>query len=281
MEQSKQISLGITFLVCCCVLIWLLVARLPWNPEVDTPEPHPYITMAAEPDEEFIDVEVLPPVKAYDESDAPALTEEDMFNESQIAPQTGVDLTTQGKVDKPAQVVTQQKPSPVVEKKQPSSPKPAAAIENQKAQEEKALAQRTKNNVVNSFANANNKNNAKNGTNDEGNAGRKDGDSNSAASPNSKGTTAGISSGTVGGGWKMPAYSRNIPSNEVGSVTFEVAVNRDGSIGKITQISNNGLTSATIAKCRQEIQRHKFSHTDMATAQPATARVTFTFKDPS
>ena len=79
----------------------------------------------------------------------------------------------------------------------------------------------------------------------------------------------------------MPSYSRNIPSNEVGRVTFEVKVNRDGSIGKTTQIDAIGLTSATIAKCRAEIQRHKFTHPNPETAEPATARITFSFVDPS
>lgn len=273
LTQSQQISAGITFLVCLYILLMLLLTKMSWNPVLDVPAPHTYIAMEA-PEEEFIEVEVLDPVPNGEEA-APALTPEELNNEAQPAPPTGVNLSTQGKPDQPVHEVTQKTPSPIKEVQQPTKPHPAAAVTNQKEQEEKATAQRTQSAVNNAFANAKNKNNAVNGTNDNGNAGKTTGDVTSAG-----GTSSGVSSGTVGGGWKMPLYSRNIQSNEIGSVTFEVVVNSDGSVGKITQIANNGLTSATVAKCRAEIQRHKFTHQTPAEAQPATARVKFTFQDP-
>lgn len=279
LSQSQQISAGITFIICLFLLLSLLIIKMAWNPAVDTPEPDPYITMAVE-EEEFIEVEVLKPQTVGDEDVAPALTPEDMNNEAQPAPQSGTDLTTQGKTESPVQPVTQNKPSPATEKPRQTTSKPAAAIDNKKEQEEKALAQRTQNTVNNAFANANNKHNATNGSKDEGFAGKASGNPDSGAGPKANGTKAGSATGHAGGGWRIPAYSRNIPSNELGSVVFEVVINADGSVGKITQISNNGLTSATIAKCRAEIQRHKFTHPNIAEAEPATARITFNFQDP-
>lgn len=239
-------------------------------------EPDPYIAMAM-PDEEFIDVEVLKPVGDGPEDVAPALTPEDRFDDSQVAPESGTNLTSQGPVDKPAKTVTSRKDSPLTEKQQPKTP-PASAVDK-KAEEEKALAKRTENLTKNAFANAESKGNAQNGKKDEGTAGKKDGNPDSAGSPSATGKRPGVS-GTVGGGWKMPEYSRNIPSNEVGKVTFEVKVNSNGTVEKITQIDNSGLTSTTIARCREEIKRHRFTHPHPETAEATTARVTFTFVDP-
>lgn len=279
MDRNQQIAAGITFLICCCLLIWLVVAKLAWDPVIYPPQPRAEITMAVADDEEFVEVEVMKPNLSGDEQSAPAMTPTELNNESQPAPQSGPDLTSQGEVGTPKQTVTQRRESSVKETAKPSPAKPASAIDR-KAEEEKALAQRSNNTVSNAFANANNKNNALNGKKDEGNAGKPDGNPDSAASPSAKGTKAGSTEGTVGGNWRMPAYSRNIPSNEVGEVTFEVVVNKDGSVGKITQISAKGLTSDTISRCRAEIQRHRFTHASPETAEATTARITFRFRDP-
>lgn len=276
-DASKQIAVGITFLISCAIVIWLMITKLSWNDFALVAGPKSEITMVELPEEEFMEVEVMPLPGGETDPSAPALTPEDIDNEAQPAPQTATDLHTQGVKGNPVQTVTQKQPSSVQEQQKPTSTKPAATVDNKKADEEKAAAARTRNAVNNAFANAGNRNNALNGTKDEGLAGSKAGNSAASSGPNAKGS----STGTVGGGWRMPVYSNTIPSNEVGSVTFEVAVNRDGSVGKITQISNKGLTSATIARCRAEIQRHRFTHGNPETAEAATARVTFTFQDPS
>ncbi len=284
MDHSRQIAAGLTFLVCCLLLIWLLLAKLGWDPgQVWPPEPDPYIAMADEPDEEFLEVEVVPPpmpVKGIEPA-APAQTPEDMDAEAQPGPESGTDLATQGPVDRPTKTVTTPKPSPVKVKQEPNPAKPSAAVENARKKEEKALAQRTNNTTKNAFAKAENKNNANNGTKDEGNAGRKNGNPNSAGAAKSTGNKPGSATGTVGGQWNMPKYSQTIPSNEVGSVTFEVVVNKDGTPGKIQAIDNKGLSSETIARCRAEIKQHRFTHPNPSEAEPATARVTFRFRDPS
>lgn len=275
--DSRQIAAGVTFLICCLLVIWLLVAKLGLTQAQQlVAEERPFVSMVTD-EEEFLDVELLKPTTTGEDY-APAQTPEDLDNEAQAGPQTGADLTSQGEQGDPVQTVTQQKPSPIKEQPKPTTAKPATPVDN-KAEQEKALAAQTKNNLANAFANAQNKNNAQNGTKDEANAGRTSGNPASSAGANATGKRPGID-GTVGGGWKMPVYSRNIPSNEVGKVVFEVIVNRDGSVGKITQIDANGLTSATIAKCRAEINSKRFTHPNPDTAEPTTARVIFTFVDP-
>lgn len=85
--------------------------------------------------------------------------------------------------------------------------------------------------------------------------------------------------GTVGGGWKFPSYSKNIRSNEEGVVTFDVEVRKDGSVGRFIRVKNNGLSESTIMNCKNEIIRHRFTHSNPAEAKPATASITFTFKE--
>lgn len=280
LDTPKQISIGVTFLVVVILLLWLLFTKLDWTPIQQLVDDGPHITMAEFDEEEFIDVEVeVPPITGQTES-APAYTPEDVKNESQPAPQTGVNLSTQGKVDHPAQTVTTPKPSPVKEQQKPTPEKPAAAVKNEKEEAQKALAQQTNNKLANAFANAQNKNNAKSGTADNGPSGSATGNPNSAASGDAKGTSVGIEDQSVGGGWRFPNYSRNIQSNEVGFVRFEIQVRQDGSVGNVTQIGGKGLSKTTINKCIAEIKSKKFTNSNMATAEPATARLTFRFVDP-
>ena len=276
-DTSKQIAVGITFLLCCVLLILLSVIKMTWSAD-DQPEPDPYIALAEIPEEEFIEVETLKPQIVGNETSAPAQTPENLDNESQPGPQSGMDLSTQGRTGEPAKPTTQQQQSPVQEKPQKNTSQTGAAVDN-KEKEKEEISQRTNNQVANAFANVNNRNNAQNGNKDDDNAGRQNGNPQSAAGPNATGTKVGVDT-KVGGGWKVPAYSRSIPSNEVGSVTFEVEVKQDGSVGRIVQTSNNGLSSATIGRCRDEIKRHKFKHTNLETAQETTAYITFTFQDP-
>lgn len=280
MQQSRQIAAALTFLVCGLILVWLFLAKLRVTPLPWPVEEAGHISMAELPEEEFIEVKTLVVPTGGDDANAPAFTPDDMDNASQPAPESGTDRTTQGAPDTPVKEVTQKNPSPVQQQQKPTPATPAAAIDNKKAEEEKKLAQQTQSTVSNAFAKTTNKNNALNGTADDGNAGKKSGNVNSTASPDAKGKKAGSATGTVGGGWKIPAYSRSIPSNDAGSVTFEVVVEQDGSPGKISVTSNRGLSDATIEKCRQEIRSHKFTHSNMETAHSTTARITFTFRDP-
>ena len=277
-DQSKQLAVGVTFLVCLLLLFILLFCKLGWALAPSEPPEGPKIVMS-EFEEEFIDVDVEVPPVVGQEQNAPSYAEEDVDNESQPGPQSGVNLNSQGKVGDPAQTVTTAKPSTVKEQQKPTPDKNSAAIQNQKDQANKALAEQTNNKVKNVFANAQNKNNSQNGTKDNGPSASNTGNPNSSANKNAKGTTVGVT-GTIGGKWKIPNYSRSIPSNENGSVTFEVQVRKDGSVGKVTQTKQQGLSSATISRCKSEIQSKKFTNTNMATAEPATAYITFTFTDP-
>ena len=279
LDTPKQISIGVTFLVVVILLLWLLFTKLDWTPIQQLVDDGPHITMAEFDEEEFIDVEVeVPPITGQTES-APAYTPEDVKNESQPAPQTGVNLSTQGKVDHPAQTVTTPKPSPVKEQQKPTPEKPAAAVKNEKEEAQKALAQQTNNKLANAFANAQNKNNAKSGTADNGTSGSATGNPNSAASGDAKGTKPGVTVDLPGGEWKFPSYSRNIQSNNLGSVKFSVYIDESGKVTKIVQQGGSALNEKTISQCRNEINKHKFIYVGKSTPTPAIATVTFTFVD--
>lgn len=275
MDQSKQIALGITFLISCALILWLLLTKLAWNPfEKDATDTELFFAVLEEPQEEMPDMPYIPPVKGEETGEA-AQTPEDANEESRPAPQTGTNLTTQGAVDKPVQTVTQQKPSPVKEVQKPTPSKPAASVDK-KAEEEKALAQQTRNQVSNVFANAQNKGNASNGSKDEGVSGKTTGN---PTATGGTGTSASVSGQIGGKGWRIPNYSKNIKSNITGSVRFNVEVKKDGSVGKVTYGSTK-LSQTTINDCIAEIRRHKFINSDPENAEPTTAYITFTFVDP-
>lgn len=283
MDRNKQIAAGVTFLVTVAAIIWLMVAHISWDQPWPV-QPDPYIEIAAAQPEEFIEVEVEKPRPVHgDRASAPALTPENMDNQSQPAPETGVNIKSQGPAGDPAKTVVTNRTSPV-QKKQKEQPAKAGNPEQKEKdleqERQQATARRTQNETKNAFGKATAQNNALNGKEDTGNAGRVNGLEGSAGRPDSKGTSKGSYRGTVGGGWKMPVYSRNIQSNEAGSVTFEVSVNPDGTPGTITRIGGSGLSDATVAKCQAEIRQKKFTHPAPETARATTARITFTFQDP-
>lgn len=282
MDSSKQIAGGITFLLCAAIVIFLMLAKLAWDPARPwPPKPDPYIEMAF--DEEFVDVIELPKPQLVNsqEAAAPAMTPEDIDDPSRLAPETGTALTNAGiPGESPAKVVTSEQPSPVQTEKKEQPKKPGPTVDPEKQRQE-AIAKQTRADMKNVFANAANKGIANNKDGDKGKAGKTNGNPRSAGSATSNSTKPGVNVRGLGkSGWKAPAYSNKIPSNEVGHVTFEVTVNPDGSLAKIVKIDGKGLTDATIARCRAEIQRHRYTYNGTGTAQSVTARVTFTFNDP-
>lgn len=281
MDSSKQIAAGITFLLCGAIVVFLMLAKLAWDPARPwPPKPDPYIEMTF--DEEFVDVVELPKPRLVNsqETAAPAQTPEDLDNPSRLAPETGTNLANAGKTgESPAKVVTSDRPSTVqAEKKE--QPKNTGPTVDTKKQRDEATSKRSKAVVNNAFAKAKNKGNANNKNGDEGKAGKTTGDPKSAGSAKSDSTKPVDVTGLDNSGWQIPAYSKNIPSNEVGMVQFEVPINPDGSVGKIVTIKNSGLSEATIARCKAEINRHRYVHTGKKPAQSTTATVTFRFKDP-
>ena len=275
MDQSKQIAIGVTFIVSCLLLLWLLLTKMSWNPlSMVTTSADLYMTPLEEPEEEFIEVKVTPPVQGKEIAEA-TQTPDDLNEESQAAPPSGTNLKTLGPVDKPSQVVTQTKPSPIKEVQRPTPAKPAATVDK-KAEEEKALAEQTRNKVNNAFANAANKGNATNGTTDVGTTGKQDGNPNSGGST---GATASVEGQVGGDGWIIPPYSKNIKSTMTGKVTFTVEVKQDGSVGTV-RAGATKLPASVVKACMAEIKSKKFRNRNPETAQPATAYITFTFVDP-
>ena len=273
MDRNKTIAVIITVLIAVLILLWLFMARLSWKPQVWPPEPDPYIAMLSVDEEEFIEVDLMPRMTPGDNA-APAFTPEDLNNESQPGPQTGNNTSTQGPKADPTPQQTQQHESPVKTNPKPNPEKPGASTENNNPEQE-ARSQQTRNEMANAFAQTQNRGNAQNGRQDTGNAGTTQGNPSSAAGPAATGTGEGI----VTGGWKMPTYSRKIPSTEVGEVKFTVEVKKDGSIGTITH-GTTRLSPQTIAACEAEIRKHNFTHSNPAKAESATAYITFKFVNP-
>lgn len=281
-DTPQRISLSVTLVVCVLIFLWLVFTNLDFTPIQRMINEGPHISMEEiEVEEEFVEVEVheIPPVVGHEDA-APALTPEKIVQESQSAPQSGVNQTTQGKVEHPTQTITTPKPSPVKIKQEPTPPKPAAAVANPQEDAKKTLAQQTNNKVANAFAKPENKNNAQSGIKDDQQAGSDKGNPNSSASPNSKGAKPGVTVDLPGGQWKFPNYSTNIQSNNVGSVTFSVDINEEGKVVKVSQKGVSALDKGTIAKCKAEIEKHNFTYIGKSDPIPARATVTFTFVDP-
>lgn len=277
MDSSKQIAAGITFLVGLIVFLWLILTTLEWSYE-EYEARQEFLNLSYD-SEEFIEPELLRvPVTSADEASAPALTEKFENNPSQPAPETGTALSSQGKSGDPAKTVVSEQPSPVQKKSEPQPTNPGNPSKTN-PDNAKISAAQTKQ-MTNAFATADAKNQAINKNGDTGLAGNVNGKPDSAGNPKSKSTRPGRGTAVVGGSWKAPAYSRNIQSNEVGSVIFAVKVNADGSVGDIKERGGGGLSKATKDRCRAEIKSKKYIHPNPAKAQPAEATVTFIFEDP-
>jgi len=281
MDSSKQIAGGITFLLCAAIVIFLMLAKLAWDPARPwPPKPDPYIEMAF--DEEFVDVIELPKPQLVNsqEAAAPAMTPEDIDDPSRLAPETGTALANAGTPgESPAKVVTSEQPSPVQTEKKEQPKKPGPTVDPEKQRQE-AIAKQTRADMKNVFANAANKGNANNKDGDKGKAGKTNGNPRSAGSTKSNSTKPGPSIGDIPSGWQKPTYSNKIPSNELGSVLFNITVNPDGSVAKITQVGGSKLSSTTIQRCKTEIMSKRYIYNGKEPAQSFNTDVTFTFIDP-
>jgi outer membrane biosynthesis protein TonB len=282
MKRSKEISALITTFIVALIAMWLVTAKLHWNPSKPwPPEPEPYIELAQE-EETFVEPEHIPlPEKTPGDLAAPAKLEEPSHVDSKLAPETGTSLENVGKKATPAKEVTTKKESPVkVEKKE--QPKTQGPAVDTKKQEQEATAKKTNASVSNAFANASAKNNANNGKNDDGKSGRPDGKTDSAGPSNSNSVTSGVQKGTVGGGWMFPEYSKNISSSVTGSVVLSLTIDSTGRVTSAKVVGGKapaGSNSAVQQRCIAEAKSKRFTRKAGSDApEEATATLTFIFK---
>jgi outer membrane biosynthesis protein TonB len=283
MKRSKEIAALVTLLFVFLMSIWLVNAKLHWNPSQPwPPDPEPYIELAVEEEETFVEPEPIPlPEKVPGDLAAPAKTEEPSHVDSKLAPETGTSIANVGKKATPAKEVTTKKESPVKITETKEKPKEQGPAVDTKKQAQEATAKKTNASVSNAFANASAKNNANNGKNDDGKSGRPDGQTNSAGPSNSNSVTAGIAHGTVGGGWQFPAYSNKIPSSVTGSVKLSLTIDKNGNVTSAKVIGGNapaGSNATVQARCIAEAKSKRFTRTGGEAPDEATAILTFIFK---
>ena len=271
MNRPRAIALALTALIAIGVLLLLRFTTLVLDPYTQgwPPRHDGEIAMA---DEQFFDVvEDIPQPAPSPEEAAPAVNPVKESNQSDPAPQSGHDMRDRGAAGDAPATVTSAKPSPVkAEKKQ--QPKPTGPskeeIEKQKAEEARRKANAA---TASAFQKSTGKNNTANSGKTEGNSGSPAGASQSV---NGTGT------GTVGGGWRLPA-SAKVPATVTGSIKMMVRIDRTG---KVTSVSFQGgdAPAATDSRLRAaveaEVRSRRFTRSDSNAPDQATAYITYRFK---
>ncbi len=260
------------------IALLLVMAMTVWRlamPE-EKPEPLAKAEIMLE-EEEFVDLlEPSPLPQQADNTPASAQLPENSDAQSQPAPESGTDTKDAGEAGVAEPPVAAKAPSEVKVKKKKEEDKKKKAgpeVDKKKAKEE-AVKREANNQVSNAFASASGKHNTKNGTADKDNAGRADGKAR-------QGNLSGRGTGTVGGGWRLPAYSP-VPSTVTGSVKLVVKIDRDGRVTSVRFDGGNApaATDAAVrAACVAEVKSRRFTHPRPAEApESATAYITYTFR---
>lgn len=211
------------------IALLLIMAMTVWRltmPE-EKPEPIAKAEIMLE-EEEFVDLlEPSPLPQQADNTPASAQLPENSDAQAQPAPESGTDTKDAGEAGVAEPPVATKAPSEVKVKKkkeEDKKKKTGPEVDKKKAKEE-AVKREANNQVSNAFASASGKHNTKNGTSDKDNAGRADGKAH-------QGNLSGRGTGTVGGGWRLPAYSP-VPSTVTGSVKLVVKIDRDGRVTSV------------------------------------------------
>ena len=258
------------------IALLLIMAMTVWRltmPE-EKPEPMAKAEIMLE-EEQFVDLlEPSPLPQQADNTPASAQLPENSDAQSQPAPESGTDTKDAGVAGVAEPPVTAKAPSEVkVKKKKEEKKKAGPEVDKKKAQEE-SVKREANNQVSNAFASASGKHNTKNGNADKDNAGRTDGKAH-------QGNLSGRGTGTVGGGWRLPAYSP-VPSTVTGSVKLVVKIDRDGRVTSVRFDGGNApaATDAAVrAACVAEVKSRRFTHPHPEEApESATAYITYTFR---
>ncbi|MCM1292460.1 MAG: hypothetical protein NC111_00720 [Bacteroides sp.] len=261
-SKYRLIAAAATLVLCALFVVWLVVTRLGYgNIAAENWPPKPDTTAVLLADE-YMEVEMLPPVEAGGGSEleegasAPAPEAQDLTNEGTPA-------------EAPAPVITSTQPSPVKVKPVETPPKPTgpsqAEIEAQKARErrEKEARDEAANRV---------KFGPTAGAKGSGDGTQGTGDGNSSQ----KSSYAGSGSGSVGG--RGISVGRGVTSSVPGTVTVRISVSPEGKV-----ISAELGTPTTIAdptvrqKCISLAKSAKIA-ADPSKTSPENGRITFIFK---
>lgn len=260
-----------TAVIALLLVMAMAVWRLTMPDDPPKPEPRAEITL----DEEFVELlEPSPMPQQATHTPASAKLPENSDAQAQPAPESGTDTKDAGKAGVAEPPVSTKAPSEVkVTKRKEEKKKPGPEVDKKKAQEE-AVKREANNQVSNAFGSATGKHNTKNGKADQDNAGRTEGKAH-------QGNLSGRGSGTVGGGWRIPAYAP-VPSTVTGSVKLVVKIDRNGNVTSVRFDGGNApaATDAAVrAACIAEVKSRRFSHPHPEDApETSTAYITYTFR---
>lgn len=259
-----------TALIVFIVLAWMSCSHLSYNAATADSSPRGEIALA----EEFVEVEDIAPSSPDLGSDdaATAHLPEPSDAQAQPAPESGNDVDNSGPAGAPEPALKSAEPSPMQVKDKKQDKKPGPEVDSKKQEEEK-IRRQANDQVQNAFAGAQGKHNTRNGTADEGNAGKPDGKAH-------QGNLTGRGTGSVGGGWSIPKYAA-VPSSVTGSVKMVVKIDREG---RVTSVSLNGgeapaATNAAVCEaCIREVKSRRFTRPKADDApETATAYITYNF----
>lgn len=263
MNQPRTIAAIVTVAAAVVLVLLLLVCRLAFDPtklNVDRP-----VTELIEVEEEYVEF-LEQPVKPS--KPAPAYSEQRVRRNSHAAEASGSDLKDAGKAGVATPDVTAKTPSPV-KRKQADPPKQTGPT---KEQLEEQARRRARKGVSDAFASAPDAvDNTDSRGKEEGNSGSPEGQSSARD---------GMGTGSVGGGWIMPRYSK-VSSTVTGRIELRAVVGKDGHVISVEQTGGKAPAAANkalVSRCIAEVRSRQFTRTDNDAPDKAIARIIYTFK---
>lgn len=268
MDKNRIIALTVTCIIALLLMVLMMVVHISagaldreWPPRHDG-------EVAFAEDEQYFEVMQEARVNvSSNQLAAPAHNPEPSKRQSDPAPTTGHDVADRGSAGDAPSTVTSSRPSPV--KQQTQQPTNQGPSQQELAEQE---ARRRANAATSSaFNRANGNNNTSQSGSTPGNSGNPSGTST---------TISGSGSGTVGGGWKMPAYQK-VRSTVTGSIKVRATVRRDGTVATAEVIGGAAPAATDRDLCNRvlaEVRSRRFTRTDDNAPESATAYITYTFK---
>ncbi len=265
MKNPRTAAALITVAMAVFLILLLLLVRLSVNAEEWPPKPKAP-TALVEVEEEFVEFFDLVPVSA---DPAPAYAEQPVDNQSSPAKADGADMTDAGEAAAPAPDVVSERPSPI---ERPKKEKPQKTGPDKKTVDIEKARRKARQGVSNAFkATEESADNTTSKGDAQGDSGKPDG---AASDVDGSGT------GTVGGGWVMPRYSK-VPALQTGSIELRAIVDREGRVVSVDLVGGKAPASgdpALVERCKAEVRRHRFTRNDDNAPERSTARITYRFR---
>lgn len=263
MNRPRIIAAAVTAAIALVLVLLLLVCRLAFDPtKLHAERP---VTELIEVEEEYVEF-LEHPVKPS--KPAPAYSEQRVRRNSHAAEATGSDLKDAGQAGVATPDVTSKAPSPI-QRKEAEPPKKTGPTKEQLEEQARRRAQKG---VSDAFASAPE---AEDNTESRG---KETGDSGSPEGQSS--ALDGRGTGSVGGGWIMPRYSK-VSSTVTGRIELRAVVGKDGKVISVEQTGGKAPAAANkalVSRCIAEVKSRQFTRTDNDAPDRAIASIIYTFK---